>query len=116
MPATCSNSILARLPASQREALMARMQMIPLPVGTSLTEPGKIPEYAHFMTSGITSVVTYMKDGAAAEVGLIGKEGMVEAMQLLGSADAPTTAFVQIAGSALRSGSRRFKKRPSHRL
>jgi CRP-like cAMP-binding protein len=54
------------------------------------------------MVSGITSVVTYMKNGAAAEVGLIGKEGMVESMQMLGSASAPTTAFVQVAGSALR--------------
>jgi len=54
------------------------------------------------MTSGITSVVTYMKDGGAAEVGLIGKEGVVEAMHLLGSAHSPTTAFVQVAGTALR--------------
>ncbi len=81
---------------------MARMQLIPLPVGKMLARPGEKPEYAHFMVSGITSVVTYMKDGAAAEVGLIGKEGMVEAMQLLGSASSPTTAFVQVAGSALR--------------
>jgi len=78
------------------------MQTIPLPVGKVLTKPGEIPKYAHFMISGITSVVTYMKDGAAAEVGLIGKEGMVESMHLLGSANSPTTAFVQVAGSALR--------------
>lgn len=102
MPRAVSNSILAHLPPTQCKALMARMQSIPLPVGKVLTRPGEIPEYAHFMTSGITSVVTYMKDGAAAEVGLIGKEGVVEAMHLLGSADSPTTAFVQVAGSALR--------------
>jgi len=81
---------------------MARMQMIPLPVGKVLIKPGEVPEYAHFMVSGITSVVTFMKDGGAAEVGLIGKEGIVEAMHLLGSAHSPTTAFVQVAGSALR--------------
>ena len=81
---------------------MARMQMVPLPVGTVLTRSGELPEYGHFMTSGITSVVTYMQDGGAAEVGLIGKEGVVEAMHLLGSANSPTTAFVQVAGSALR--------------
>jgi CRP-like cAMP-binding protein len=101
MPTASSNSILDRLPPTQRKALMAQMKMIPLPVGTVLTRPGELPEYAHFMISGITSVVTQMKDGGAAEVGLIGKEGMVEAMQLLGSANCPTTAFVQIAGSAL---------------
>ena len=75
--------------------------LVPLPVGTVLARPGDVPPYAHFMTSGITSVVTYMKDGAAAEVGLIGREGVVEAMHLLGSASSPTTAFVQVEGSAL---------------
>ena len=102
MPRTSANFILDRLPPTQRKALTARMQLIPMPVGKILVRSGEIPQYAHFMTSGITSVVTYMKDGGAAEVGLIGKEGMVEAMHLLGSASSPTTAFVQVAGSALR--------------
>ena len=114
--ANSSNSILDRLPSTQREALIARMQMIQLPVGTVLTRPGELPEYAHFMTSGITSVVTYMKDGGAAEVGLIGKEGIVEAMHLLGSANSPTTAFVQVAGSALRIPFERFRRKLSHRV
>jgi CRP-like cAMP-binding protein len=86
------------------------MQLIPLPVGKVLTRPGEVPEYAHFMVSGITSVVTYMNDGGAAEVGLIGKEGVVEAMHLLGSANSPTTAFVQVAGSALRIQFRDMEK------
>ena len=82
-----------------------------MPVGKVLIGTGEVPEYAHFMTSGITSVVTYMKDGAAAEVGLIGKEGVVEAMNLLGSANSPTTAFVQVAGSALRIPFKEIRKR-----
>jgi CRP-like cAMP-binding protein len=101
MPTASSNSILDRLPSTQRKALMAQMKTIPLPVGTVLIRPGEQPKHAHFIISGITSVVTQMKDGGAAEVGLIGKEGMVEAMQLLGSANSPTTAFVQVEGSAL---------------
>jgi CRP-like cAMP-binding protein len=78
------------------------MQSTPLPVGEVLVRAGEMPQYAHFMTSGITSIVTSMKDGSAAEVGLIGKEGLVEAMHLLGSASSPTTAFVQVGGCALR--------------
>lgn len=101
MPTASSNSILDRLPQTQRKALIARMKLVPLPVGTVLTRPGEVPEHAHFMVSGITSVVTQMRDGAAAEVGLIGREGLVESMQLLGSANSPTTAFVQVEGSAL---------------
>ncbi len=110
MPGISSNSILDRLPSTQREALLARMEMIELPVGAVLTRPGELPKYAHFMISGITSVVTNMKDGGAAEVGLIGKEGLVEAMHLLGPANSPTTAFVQVAGSALRIPFRDIQK------
>jgi CRP-like cAMP-binding protein len=102
MPLHPSNAILDSLPAAQRKALVARMESVSLPVETVLLMPGEQPEFAHFMTSGIASVVTYMQDGAAAEVGLIGKEGMVEAMHLLGPASSPTTAFIQVEGSALR--------------
>ncbi|HTB98790.1 MAG TPA: Crp/Fnr family transcriptional regulator [Terracidiphilus sp.] len=102
MPRTSSNSILDHLPAALRKSLLSRMELVDLPVNTMLLRPGVPPEFAHFMTSGITSVVTYMANGAGAEVGLIGKEGFVEAMHLLGSANSPTTAFIQVEGSALR--------------
>jgi CRP-like cAMP-binding protein len=67
-----------------------------------LLRPGEQPQYAHFMTSGVTSVVTFMADGIGAEVGLIGREGLVEAINLLGVANSPTTAFIQSEGTALR--------------
>jgi CRP-like cAMP-binding protein len=97
-----SNLLLDSLPPGPRKALLARMEPIPLPVGTVLYRSGEQPEYAHFMTTGITSIVTFMADGAGAEVGLIGREGLVEAINLLGSASPPTTAFVQVEGTALR--------------
>jgi CRP-like cAMP-binding protein len=102
MTRTPSNLILDALPAAQRKALVARMQAVSMPIETVLVRQNEQPKFAHFMTSGIASVVTFMKDGAAAEVGLVGKEGLVEAMHLLGSANSPTTAFIQVEGSALR--------------
>src|SRR6185437_10696393 len=75
---------------------------VELPVGKVLTNPGQVPLFAHFMTSGIASVVTFMSDGIGAEVGVIGREGLVEAISLLGPASAPTTAFIQSEGTALR--------------
>ena len=102
MSHTPTNAILDGLPAELRESLIARMQVVSLPVGTEILKPGQEPQFAHFMTSGITSVVTFMSDGGGAEVGLIGREGVVEGINLLGSAKSPTTAFVQVAGSALK--------------
>ncbi|HEY2473104.1 MAG TPA: Crp/Fnr family transcriptional regulator [Terracidiphilus sp.] len=110
LPRTSSNSILDHLPAGQRKGLLSRLETVPLPVGKVLVRPGEQPEFAHFMTSGIASVVTYMKDGGAAEVGLIGKEGVVEAMHLLGSAGSPTTVFMQVAGNGLRMPFAEFEK------
>jgi len=97
-----ANSILNQLPAAQRNSLLARLEPVSLPVGEMLMRPGEIPAFAHFMTSGIASVVTYMKNGGAVEVGLISSEGIVEAMHLLGSASSPTTVFMQVTGTALR--------------
>src|ERR1700728_3389649 len=96
------NLLLDSLPPAQRKALLTRMEPVSLPIGTILYRTGEQPDYAHFMTTGITSIVTFMADGAGAEVGLIGREGLVEAINLLGSASPPTTAFVQVEGTALR--------------
>ena len=97
-----SNLLLDSLPPTQRKSLLARMEPVTLPIGTVLYRSGEQPEYAHFMTEGICSIVTFMADGAGAEVGLIGREGVVEAINLLGSASPPTTAFIQVEGAALR--------------
>jgi CRP-like cAMP-binding protein len=102
MAAELSNQIINALPAELKASLLARLQPVDLPVGTVLTSPGQVPAFAHFMTSGIASVVTFMSDGIGAEVGVIGREGLVEAIHLLGPATAPTTAFIQVEGTALR--------------
>ncbi len=102
MAAKVSNLIIDALPAELKSSLLARLQPVDLPVGTVLTKPGQIPPFAHFMTSGIASVVTFMSDGIGAEVGVIGREGLVEAINMLGPATAPTTAFIQSEGTALR--------------
>ena len=102
MAAELSNLIIDALPSELKSSLLARLQPVDLPVGTVLTNPGQTPPFAHFMTSGIASVVTFMSDGIGAEVGVIGREGLVEAINLLGPASAPTTAFIQSEGTALR--------------
>jgi CRP-like cAMP-binding protein len=86
------------------------MEPVTLPVGAVIARPGEVPEYVHFMTSGITSVVTFMANGNGAEVQLIGREGLVEGISLIGPATAPTNAFVQVEGTALRMKFSEFRK------
>src|ERR1700683_5046944 len=96
------NLLLASLPPACRNSLMSRLKAVTLPLRTVLYEPDETPKYAHFITSGIASIVSSMSDGATAEVGVWGKEGLVESFHLLGRARIPTRCFIQMDATALR--------------
>ncbi len=102
MNAAPTNLLLHLLPAEQRVVLMRLLEAVTLPVRTVLFEPAVTPHYAHFITGGLASIVTYMKEGEAAEVGLVGREGLPEALHLLGPAHIQTNCFMQIGGTGLR--------------
>jgi CRP-like cAMP-binding protein len=97
-----SNLLLASLSPKYRASLLSRMRAVPLPAREVLYEPDETPKFAHFLTGGIASIVGTMSSGASAEVGIWGKEGMVECFHLLGNARIPTRCFIQVEGAALR--------------
>ena len=97
-----SNLLLNTLSQKNRTFLLSRARPVILAAREVLYEPDEIPKYAHFLTSGIASIVGTMASGASAEVGIWGKEGLVESFHLLGAARIPTRCFMQIEGSALR--------------
>jgi len=96
------NLFLESLSLPSREWLISRSIPVQLPIRSSLYDSETVPEYAYFMTSGIASVVTAMADGKSAEVGVIGREGIVGAFHLLGPALVSTDCFIQITATALR--------------
>ena len=96
------NLLLNSLSSPSCESLLSRCVEVDLPLKKSLYEAGQTPKYAYFMTSGIASVVTCMEDCATAEVGLIGREGLVGSFHLLGPAPVSTNSMVQLTGTALR--------------
>jgi CRP-like cAMP-binding protein len=102
MAAQAKNLLLGMLPLPYRNSLIARMKPVALPIRTVLYEAEETPKYAHFMTSGVASIVSSMSDGSSAEVGIWGKEGLVESFHLLGPAKVPNRCFIQMEGTALR--------------
>jgi CRP-like cAMP-binding protein len=102
MPSRASNLFLSSLTSASRERLMVRATPVSLPLRTPLYEPEQIPAFAYFITSGVASVVTSMPDGATAEVGLIGHEGIVGSFHLLGPAPVPTECFIQLEWTDIR--------------
>jgi CRP-like cAMP-binding protein len=96
------NILLDALSPDSRELLLSRSTPIRLPLRTMLYEAQETPPFAYFPTSGLASVVTLMSDGGSAEVGLVGREGVVGALHLLGPGRVPTQCFMQIDGAGLR--------------
>lgn len=97
-----TNRLLDSLSPATRNRILAVGRHVPLPVRETLIEPGEAIRYAYFQTSGITSVVIELMDGGSAEVALIGREGLVGALHLLGPAVSPARCFVQVDGDGYR--------------
>ena len=97
-----TNRLLDTLPAAEAAYVLASTESIALPVRTILYEPGIRPKYVYFLTDGIASVVRNSDSGAVVEVGIIGREGLVGAIHLLGPLELPTQCFMQITGRGRR--------------
>lgn len=102
MVSTPSNLLLAALSPNYRASLLARMRTVTLGSREILYEADEVPKYAHFLTSGVASVVVSMSNGASTEVGLWGREGLVESFHLLGAPRIPNRCIVQMESTALR--------------
>ncbi len=102
MDGQVSNLLITTLPPAYRKSLLSRLKPVALPLRTVLYEPDETPKFAHFITSGIASIVSSMSNGATAEVGIWGNEGLVESFHLLGLARMPTRCFIQMEATALR--------------
>ena len=102
MVVTARNFFLTDLSPAAHDQITARCTAVGLPVRTPLYEPNRAPMHAFFLTSGIASIVTSMPDGASAEVSMIGRDGVVGGLHLLGPALPAGSCFMQLQGSGLR--------------
>jgi CRP-like cAMP-binding protein len=99
------NHLLAALPTKEFEALAAHLELVPLPLGEFLYEPGTQLEYAYFPTTAIVSLHYVMESGASAETAGVGNEGVVGISLFMGGDTTPSSAVVLTAGYAYRLGS-----------
>jgi CRP-like cAMP-binding protein len=102
LPYPLSNILIDALPDESRKRMLKQLERVSVPVRTSLYEPGQLPKYVHFLTSGIASIVTLMENGDTTEVGTVGREGLPQGIHFLGSSPVPTRCFMQISGTSLR--------------
>jgi CRP-like cAMP-binding protein len=107
---TPRNRLLAALPADDLARLRPRLEAVELPFRQVLHAPGKPITSVYFPETGYVSMLTYMEDGDAAEVGMIGPEGMIGLPVLLGADHDDIEAMVQSPGTALRMDAQAFRE------
>lgn len=96
------NWIIDALPTEDYKRLLPNVERLSFALGDVVYESGIQMGYVYFPTTCHVSLLYTMIDGATAEMGLVGKEGVVGVALFMGGETTPNRAVVQGEGEALR--------------
>jgi CRP-like cAMP-binding protein len=96
------NRLLAALPEEEYARLLPDLELVSLPLGEMLYEPGEQLRHVYFPTTAIVSLHYVLESGASAESAGVGNEGVVGISLFMGGNTTPSAAVVQTAGHAYR--------------
>ena len=99
-PAT--NQLLGVLPQEDYQRLLPQLESFPLELGQTVYEAGTRIRHVFFPTDGIVSLLYVMRNGASAEIAIVGSEGVIGVALFMGGESTPSRAVVQSAGHAYR--------------
>jgi CRP-like cAMP-binding protein len=97
-----SNHLLSALPDTEYQRISNYLEPVQLSLNQILLESHQRIESLYFPIQGVISLVSIMQDNSTTEIGLIGQEGMVGAMQFLGDGVLNCQIVVQKKGTAMR--------------
>jgi signal transduction histidine kinase len=101
-PNPIGNRVLELIGDAARAELGA-LVTVELQAREVLYEPGMPALHVYFPVTAAVSLVSTMENGESAEVALIGHEGLIGLAGILSTLESPTSAVVQIPGTALRA-------------
>ena len=104
------NRLLAGLARHDLKRLRPHLESVELRLGEVLYEPGARIRHCYFPNDGIVSLLTILGPHKAAEVGMVGSEGLVGMSAAVGIDVSQLRAVVQGAGSALRMTAANLRK------
>jgi CRP-like cAMP-binding protein len=104
-----TNRLLSLLSDDDYERLRSHLSPVVFDYRKSLYEASRLIEHVYFPVDGVASLVITTAEGASAEVGTIGSEGMVGLPICLGDRDSPSSVYVQVPGKALEMDARLFR-------
>ena len=97
-----ANRLLAALPDEVYQRLLPYIELVELSRQQTLYNAKDNYDYAYFPGDALISSVAIMENGATAEIGVIGNEGMVGLPIILNTGYTNSTAVVQIKGNGCR--------------
>jgi CRP-like cAMP-binding protein len=98
----CENQLLAALPREVQERVEPYLKLVSFIPGQVISESGWQIGYLYFPTTAIVSLLYMMENGSSAEIGMVGKEGVVGISLFMGGGAMPNQAVVLCGGNALR--------------
>jgi len=96
------NHLLNALPPDDFKRLAPHLDHRHLKLGDVLYEPGTAMRHVYFPTTAIVSLLYVMEDGASAEIGIVGNEGILGISLFMGGETTPSRAVVQSEGYGYR--------------
>jgi len=96
------NRLLAALPETEWVRWEPQLELVDMPLGKVIYEPGNRLTHVYFPTDSIVSLLYVMEDGGSAEIAMVGLEGIVGISIFMGGESTPSRAVVQSAGQAYR--------------
>lgn len=96
------NQLLGAIPATEWKRFAPQLTPVALGLGDVIYESGKEQPWVYFPIDAIVSLLYVMKDGASAEIAIVGNEGLVGISLFMGGGTTPSRAVVQSAGNAYR--------------
>ena len=100
MPTAFHNRILASFSDEVHQNLDALLETVSMSDGMVLYEPGAPIERVYFPLTGVISIVQIMQEGTAAEVGMVGREGVSGLESFLRERPSTGRSVCQVPGTA----------------
>ena len=96
------NLLLAALSSEEYERIYPHLEAVTMPLGKVVYESGASLRYVYFPTDCIVSLLYVLRNGASAEISIVGYEGLIGVASFMGGETTPSRAIIQSAGTAYR--------------
>lgn len=105
----CKNHLLSLLSEREMEQMASKLTSVRTTFKQVLFTRNSPIEYVYFPCTSVFSILSFMQNGTAVEVGTVGNEGFAGINVLIGAESATDTTICQVEGDSLRMRTSDFR-------